>query len=105
MGLALLVSVVFMGALGPGDLVLKEFYDLARALNQLVHGKRLGVVWGIPVQAWRFSACTGVVGVAGEERCHASYLTNVIIRGELGIRQEPGLVILGIANVGTEVIF
>jgi hypothetical protein len=86
MGLALLVSIVFMGALGPGDLVLKEFHDLARALNQLVRGKCLGVVWGIPIHAWRFSACTGVIGMAGEERCHASCLTNVVIRGELGIR-------------------
>jgi hypothetical protein len=44
MGLVLLVSIVFMGALGPGDLILKEFYNLARALNQLVRGKCLGVV-------------------------------------------------------------
>jgi hypothetical protein len=43
--------------------------------------------------------------MAGEERCHASCLTDVIVRGELGIRQEPGPVVLGVVNIGTEVIF
>jgi hypothetical protein len=42
--LALLVSVVFIGALGPGYLVLKEFHDLTRTLYQLVHGKCLGMI-------------------------------------------------------------
>jgi hypothetical protein len=32
MWLVLLVSVVFIGALGPGYLVLKEFHDLTRVL-------------------------------------------------------------------------
>jgi hypothetical protein len=64
------------------------------------------VVWrgGIPIQAWRFGACTGVIGVAGKERRYSYGLTNLIIRSELGIREEPGLVILGVVNISTEVV-
>jgi hypothetical protein len=67
MWLALLVGIVFIGALSPGYLVLKEFCDLTRMLYQLVHGKCLGMIWGISIYSWGFRACTGVVGVAGKE--------------------------------------
>jgi hypothetical protein len=106
MWLALLVGVVFIGALGPGYLVLKEFRDLTRALYQLVSGKSLGVIWGggIPIQAWRFSACMGVIGVAGKERCYSRGLADLVIHGKLGVGEEPGPVILGVVNIRAEVV-
>jgi hypothetical protein len=106
MWLVLLVSVLFVGALGPGYLIMKELRDLTRASNQLVSSEGLGVVWrgGIPIQAWRFGACTGVIGVAGKERRHSCDLANLIIHSELGIREEPGPVILGVVNISAEVV-
>jgi hypothetical protein len=104
MWLALLVGVVFIGALGPGYLVLKEFRDLTRTSYQLVRGKRLGMIWGISIYSWGFGACTGVVGVAGKEWCYSRGLANLVIRGKLGVRQEPGPVVLGVVNIGAKVV-
>jgi hypothetical protein len=72
----------------------------------LVSSKGLGVVWrgGILIQAWRFSACTGVIGVVGKERRYSYGLANLVVHSKLGIREEPGLVILGVVNIRAEVV-
>jgi hypothetical protein len=42
--------------------------------------------------------------MAGKEWYYSHGLANLVIYGKLGVRQEPGPVILGVVNIGAKVV-